>query len=153
MNKGTYFVFSCLLSLLSCFTEYKKLEYFVFYGDFDASEADNMAGAVIAMIAYPLFVAVIYGILHLFLFALSMLKYRDIPVEPGAVLFRKDSWLLNGVRLLGWGLLLYMNTHPEGLGLYTWWMYLVSNLVGLNLLVWIVGIIRERRTERHLRSQ
>ncbi|MFE4569488.1 hypothetical protein [Paenibacillus chitinolyticus] len=43
-------------------------------------------------------------------------------------------------------------THPEGFGLYAWWMYLVSNLVGLNLLVWIVGIIRERRTDRHLRS-
>jgi len=80
------------------------------------------------------------------------LKYRDVPVEPLAVLFRKDSRLLNGVRLFGWGLLLYMNTHPEKFGLYTWWMYLVSNLVGLNLLVWIVGIIRERRTERHLRS-
>ncbi|SEF65186.1 hypothetical protein [Paenibacillus sp. UNC499MF] len=152
MRKGTYFLLSCLLSLLSCYTEFKKLEYVVLYGDLNASGADNMAGAAVAMVVYPLFAAVFYGIIHVVFYAFSLLKYRDVPVEPLAVLFRKDSRLLNGVRLFGWGLLLYMNTHPEKFGLYTWWMYLVSNLVGLNLLVWIVGIIRERRTERHLRS-
>ncbi|MFS0839131.1 hypothetical protein [Paenibacillus sp. 1P03SA] len=103
MKKETYFNLSCLLSLLSCYTEYKKFEYFVLCGDLNATGADNMAGAAIAMIVYPLFAAVIYGILHVVFYALSLLKYRDVPVEPGAVLFRKDSRLLNGVRLFGWG--------------------------------------------------
>jgi len=75
MRKGTYFLLSCLLSLLSCYTEFKKLEYVVLYGDLNASGADNMAGAAVAMVVYPLFAAVFYGIIQ-GLYTLFFMHFR-----------------------------------------------------------------------------
>lgn len=144
MNKTVFFIYSLLLTVVSIYAEHVKLESQLSAGMLVPDGMDNAMAAGIVFVVFPVLMACFHLGLHAVIYEFSVRRHKGKPVNPRIVLLQSGSLLLNAVRLLGYGWLIYRVVISFNEHLYPEWVYLLSFLVMLNYWVWILQMVKER---------
>lgn len=145
MKKSRFFAISVLISAAYCYTAFKMA---LLSDSMTVPDGSDQASGL-ALVAVFIFIllVIVQSVIHMQLYFVSVMNKPQQAVFWQTLLIQRDGLLLNGIRVLGYAIILYLMWASFQI-LYPLWTYIISFIAYTLYLLWLLQLVKERAANK-----